>query len=304
MADAGSDELRERYRDLTEIDRRPEGIRYSASLPDGTPVVVTAIAGEVVARVRYPERFLAALERAATVQHEALASPLVWGQATSGLLHCAYARLAPDELTPGSIRPDDVAAMGVQLSHALTIAHSAGLAHGAITRDRVSWSQKHGVKLNEFGLFAALNGGGLGVQDAAALLSDAVYVSPEELSGVEPDEYSDIYSLGASLYELLTGKAPYGGRTTSYVLATVLPNSAEYSSEHLRTTLVVDALVRAIERAPDDRWPSAAAFANALSARTADQQTSASGSRVRGCFSKAAAVIVMLASAAAFFVRR
>jgi eukaryotic-like serine/threonine-protein kinase len=279
-ADAGA--LREHYRELTELGRGAEGFRYSATLPDEAPVVVLAIHRQIAEKIQ-PERFLAALENAARVHHEALPRPLSFGCGAHGLLHCAYPRFEQVPLAPGNVAPADVAHIGMQLSRALNTAHNAGLVHGAISTERITQTRANGTQLHDFGLFSALNEGGLTVTEAATLLSDPAFVSPETQLGQAPDARSDVFSLGASLYELLTGKPPYGGRTTSYVMATVLSDSNEQpggdaGSKDL-TGPIVDALLRAIERAPEDRWPTAQAFASALAMAAAGTKTSATESR-------------------------
>ena len=270
MSDADVGGLREAYRDLSVLERRPEGIRYAATLFDGARALALELSDEIAAAVRHPDRFDAAFERARAVADQAIAAPLAWGRTSDNRLHCAFARTDSLPLTPGAMSPSDVAILGVQLSHALGVIHSSGLIHGSISTASISHSSEHGVQLLDFGLFSALCDGGLGVQGAAARLAGPAYQSPEVRAGETPDHRSDIFSLGASLYELLTGKPPYGGRTTSFVMAAVL------SDQHLdRTTSagtdliavgVIEALMRAIERAPDDRWPNARAFGQALAA--------------------------------------
>jgi hypothetical protein len=303
--DPDVDLLRARYRDPVELDRRPEGIRYSATLHDhdGTPVVVLAIARDLRARIPFPERFTAALERAASIPSDALSLPLAWGHDSNGLLHCAYARLPLEELIPGSLSTADVANVGVQLARTLVTAHAAGMTHGAITTARISRTRDDDVQLNAFGLFAALTAGGMSVADAATVLSDAPYVSPEVQMGAAPDERSDVFSLGASLFELLTGKPPFGGRTTSSVMAAVLSggntDDASDADRERRSGPVIEALLRAIEQAPDDRWPSATAFANALASGTAEGRSNrAQMARARGCFPIAGAVVLGIATLA------
>ena len=282
-ADADVVVLRDTYRDLAELGRRAEGVWYSASLSDGTPVHVLAIAPDLRARVQIPEHFSATLERAASIHHEALARPLVWGHERNGLLHCAFARPNTDEFVPGSFSAAAVAEIGVQLARGVAAAHDGGLAHGAITRLRISRAGGH-VQLGLFGVFAALCAGGVGVRDAASVLCDSPYVSPEQQMGTHPDERSDVYSLGASLFELLTGKPPFGGRTTAYVMASVLSDADAAEAENRQRQIVIDALLRAIERAPDDRWPSATAFANALaSGATIGGAKANEVRRARGC---------------------
>lgn len=228
------------------------------------PMVVT-IAPEVAARVRDRERFNAALERAASLRHELVASPQRWESGDAGDIRVSYpsgTRVMP---SPGETSPSNVALVGATMARALGVIHSAGHKHGAITSDALIQTTERGLQLGRVGVFDALNDGGLGVQGAALGLSDPVYVAPEVQKGKPPDERSDVYSLGASLYELLTGKPPYGGRTTSFVMASVLMDSeAGGRTSGAVAGPVVDALLRAIERAPDDRWPSADAFAQAL----------------------------------------
>ena len=264
MTDVGA--LRDTYRDLSALDQRPEGIRYAATLSDGTPALVVSIAPPLATRVRSPERFEAALARAAAVRHECLASPLQWGVASDGRLHCAYRRNQRVDLEPGQLSPSDVAILGVQVGRALSAIHGAGLAHGAVQTDALMQTMELGPQLGRFGLFSALCDGGLGVQGAALALSEPAYVAPEVQMGKMPDERSDVFALGASLYDLLTGKPPYGGRTTSLVMASVLIDQQDPKNRPSGAiaSIVVDALLRAIERAPDDRWPDAAAFAQAL----------------------------------------
>jgi eukaryotic-like serine/threonine-protein kinase len=94
---------------------------------------------------------------------------------------------------------------------------------------------------------------------------------------------------------LLTGKPPYGGRTTSYVLASVLADEEENGPGD-GALPAVDAIMRAIEREPDDRWQSAAAFAQALAAAigSSREKPRVAGRRM-GCLPAAAAVLVLAA---------
>lgn len=292
MTDAGA--LGEAYHDLTEIDRRREGVWFSATLPDGTPVVALAIAPEVGPQIVSHDRFAAEFQHAAAVHHEALVPPVAWGSLSDGTLHCSYARLEPQELVPGSLPPATVASIGMQIARALGAIHASGLTHGAISSPRIIVTGQR-ARLSDFGLFAALSQGGLGDLATTTLLNDPGFSSPEGQLGKTPDQRSDIYSLGASLYALLTGKPPYGGRETSYVVASVLSEEAVESSDDSANP-VIDALVRAIERAPEDRWPSATAFATALAsgATSRKPQVSPGAKARRGCLPAAAAALVLV----------
>lgn len=265
-ADTGA--LSGRYRDLVDIGHGSEGTRYSGRLHDGAHVTVWLLSRELASRITAPDRFIDMLGRVAEIRHAGLARLLSFGCAADGLLHCAYAVAPSSRIAPGLSSPADLARAGAQLARALAVMHDSGILHGGISTDRIS---AHGgsAVLEGAGLHPALVAGGLSRSEAAVALSFAPYRSPELQNGGEPDERSDVYALGASLYELLTGKPPFGGRTTSYVMASVLSGDAAEPGAAGSNTAVpsgpaVDAILRAIERSPDDRWPSADAFALAL----------------------------------------
>lgn len=227
--------------------------------------LVVRVAPELAARVRSQERFNAAFARVGTLRHELIVAPERCEADGDGGLRCVYAPATRVDLVPGELKPTDVAVLGVKMARALSALHAAGYAHGAITADAVVQTTERGPLLGRVGLFTALSEGGVDVRDAALGLSASAYVAPEVQKGKAPDERSDLFSLGSSLYELLTGKPPYGGRTTSFVMASVLVESdPDGRSSGAVAGPVVDALLRAIERAPEDRWPTAEAFAQSL----------------------------------------
>jgi serine/threonine protein kinase len=283
--DADVVELQKAYGDLVAIDRRPEGTQYSGTLGDGTPVAVIALDRGLTSAVRNPDEFLAVMERASAVRHVALARPLEWGRTETGLLHYARAHLEGGVLTPGAFSAVEVAALGEQLARGLSVAHRAGLQHGAVTPWRIARTRLGEPVLDSFGVFAALTAGGLQPREVAAVLGEDSYDSPEAQRSDVLDDRSDIYSLGATLYVLLTGKPPFGGRTTSFVMATVLSNKDSQESDaaaDTATAVIVEALLRAIEHAPEDRWSTANAFANALAAGAAAGEAPADVTRTRG----------------------
>ncbi len=106
---------------------------------------------------------------------------------------------------------------GINLADALADAHAVDLIHGDIRPDTIMITPKDRAKFMNFGLSRFTAGG------AARLASAGPYISPEELAGQPADSRSDIYSLGAVMFEMLTGRQRSRGLVLAGLNATVPP---------------------------------------------------------------------------------
>jgi len=106
---------------------------------------------------------------------------------------------------------------GMNLADALAEAHAADIVHGDIRPDNIMITPKDRAKFMNFGLSRFTAGG------AARVTSGAPYVAPEELAGKTGDARSDIYSLGAVMFEMLTGRKRARGLVLTGLSATVPP---------------------------------------------------------------------------------
>ena len=129
-----------------------------------------------------------------------------------------------------------------------------------------------GVKLLDFGLAklrpstVAVSGLSAAATAAAGpitvdgvIVGTLTYMAPEQLEGREADARADIWALGAVLYEMLTGRAAFGGRSQATVIATILSEEPPpLSAAQPLTPPVLDGLVRAcLDKDPAERWQSA-----------------------------------------------
>jgi serine/threonine protein kinase len=138
----------------------------------------------------------------------------------------------------------------IQITDALADAHANGFVHGGLSPESVSMTQKGHAKIPAFEL-AAHGGFDSGGRPGEVRLLD--YLSPEEAAGQPPDDRSDIYSVGAILYEMLTTKRPN-------------PKGAAAPSATNRHVLreLDDVVLRAVAPNPASRPQSAATFASEL----------------------------------------
>jgi len=125
---------------------------------------------------------------------------------------------------------DEVLAIAVQVAGALQAAHAAGIAHRDIKPENIMIRSDGYIKVLDFGL-AKLTENEL--SQAAAETNPGVvmgtprYMSPEQARGLDVDLRTDIFSLGTVIYELVTGKLPFEGETTSDVIAALIKDEPE-----------------------------------------------------------------------------
>lgn len=111
----------------------------------------------------------------------------------------------------GPLDPDRAAAIGADVARALGAAHAKGIVHRDIKPGNIMIGDNGHVKVMDFGIAKAAASGSL--TQVGAILGTVAYLSPEQARGEDVDGRSDIYSLGAMVYQMLTGRAPFVAET-------------------------------------------------------------------------------------------
>jgi Tol biopolymer transport system component len=184
-----------------------------------------------------------------------------------------------DRLARGPLTPEQAAAVGAQVAEALGAAHARGIVHRDLKPGNVMLTRS-GAKLLDFGLARSGDSGSF-VESPRSGLTESMplpltregtvvgtwpYLSPEQLAGRPADARSDVFALGAVLFEMLTGRRAFSGTTLAEVQAAIL---AEATPDPRAVAPGLPAGLtavtrRCLEKDPKARWQSADDVAIAL----------------------------------------
>ncbi|MBA4066301.1 MAG: hypothetical protein C0501_21815 [Isosphaera sp.] len=178
-------------------------------------------------------------------------------------------RSLADMLAAGPVPPGEACGYAVQAAAGLQHAHEKGLAHRDVKPGNLLVGKDGVLKILDMGLarfFADENDRLTQNLGSGAVMGTADYVAPEQLlDSATADHRADVYSLGATLYHLVTGRPPFDGSTTAKLIAHQLK---AVPAAHTIRPDVPEGLSRVIDRMmakdPRDRYPSAAEVVAAL----------------------------------------
>ncbi|MGI8839019.1 MAG: serine/threonine-protein kinase, partial [Pyrinomonadaceae bacterium] len=165
----------------------------------------------------------------------------------------------------------------LQIAHGLAAAHAKGIVHRDLKPENLFLTKDGRVKILDFGL-AKLTGSGDGTQsqtevptrrvdtDPGVVMGTIGYMSPEQLRGRAADHRSDIFSFGAILYEMLSGKRAFRGESTADTMSAILrEDPPDLSGTNKNVAPALERVVNhCLEKNPEERFHSASDLAFAI----------------------------------------
>ena len=172
-------------------------------------------------------------------------------------------------LERGALPLADALKIAIEVASALSTAHAQGIVHRDLKPANIMLTRS-GAKLLDFGLAKlkqtlALTGlSGLPTNDVlttqGTILGTLQYMAPEQLEGNEADTRTDIFAFGAIVYEMITGKKAFEGKSQASLIAAILDRDPPaLSTLQPMTPRILDRVLRkCLAKNPDDRWQAAA----------------------------------------------
>ena len=252
----------------------------------GRKVVVKVLIPELAASVNV-ERFRREIQLAAKLQHPHIV-PVLTAGVSEGLPFYTMPFIEGESLRAklarsGELPVQEAAKILRDVLSALSYAHERGVVHRDIKPDNVLLTANHAV-VTDFGLAKALSAStnpGSSLTSVGVTLGTPAYMSPEQAAADPGTDYrTDIYSVGAMAYEMLTGQLVFSARSPQAMLAAQAiekPEAVDKKRPSVPPALS-SLIMRALEKRPADRPQSAAEMLGALEAAVTPSGATVPGS--------------------------
>jgi serine/threonine protein kinase len=240
----------------------------------GRSVALKTIAPTASADALWRDRFQREARIISSLQHSHLC-PLFDVGCDQGVDYlvmqlCEGETLASRLSRGGSLPVRDAVTIAIEVAEALDHAHRAGVMHRDVKPGNVMLT-KSGAVLLDFGLAAHAtppdaNTVTRSLTDTGVIIGTVQYMAPEQVEGREADARTDIFALGAILFEMLAGRPAFSGQTHAALAASVLSTTPPLLST-LRDDLppmLPPIVAKCLEKDPDRRWQTTRDLADAL----------------------------------------
>lgn len=232
-------------------------------------VAIKIVIPEIAQSAEFLNRFKREAEIVANLSHPHILKLFDYG-AHDGMLYLVMelqqgGNLA-DLIRKDPLSLDQAITLLSQLASALDSAHAQGIIHRDLKPQNVLLDKQGNAYLADFGIAKMMQADMTTFTNTGATMGTPAYMAPEQWEGNTIDARTDIYALGIMAFEMLTGQAPFKAETpASMMYAHLQASPPPLRQAGLNVPILVDeALRKAMAKKPEDRYPSAMAFVEAL----------------------------------------
>lgn len=250
------------YRILDQLGKGGMGVVYLAEdTRDGKRVAIKVLPKDFVSdedRLARFNREGRMLEELKSLKHPNIAE--IYEQAEYDGKPCIVLEYVPgatlsERLRKGPLPVREALQIGLQIAGALVSAHQQRIVHRDLKPANIKITPEGQVKILDFGLakrFQAdlaneetddLRTRSFSLTESGMLIGTPAYMSPEQWNGQQTDQRTDLWSFGCVLYEMLTGRAPFAGKTRAETMKTVLDANPSWQPLPAGTPLVIQGLL-------------------------------------------------------------
>jgi serine/threonine protein kinase len=228
-------------------------------------VAVKILPPQMAADREWKQRFLREARIAARLNHPGIVTIFSVADDSDETMYIAMELVEGRDLgavlESGPLPADEVRRIGTDAAMALHEAHHAGIIHRDVKPENIVVTRR-GVKVLDFGLAKDHRSSESHFTTVNTVLGTPLYMSPEQALGRRLDARSDIFSLGAVLYEAISGKSPFdGGNVHATLMNVVTLAHAPLRGVPRALAHIID---RCLQKSADQRWPTAFELAEAL----------------------------------------
>ena len=268
------------YTDLQQLGAGGMGVVFKArDTRLNRTVVIKALHPERARDADSRRRFFQEAQAASALNHPNIVTVYDIGSENGvDFIVMEYVKGSPVDvlLLGGALKPDVAVKYGVQIADALSAAHQAGIVHRDLKPGNIVVTPAGLVKLLDFGLAKLTDSassleqmranGASPVTAEGCIVGTAAYMAPEQALGKSVDSRTDLFSLGAVLYEMLTGRRAFDGDSAISTLTAVLrdePTDICVLNREAPQALA-DVVYRCLRKQPEERYQTAAELRTAL----------------------------------------
>ena len=167
----------------------------------------------------------------------------------------------------GPIPENKVIPMFCQILDGVSYAHQRNVIHRDIKPSNIIITTDGKVKILDFGIAKIISDTSHKLTKTGTKLGTVLFMSPEQVKGIQLDKRTDIYSLGITLFQAITGKSPYDDQSSEYevykrIVEEPLPDAKQF---YVGVSRQMDEIIKkATAKEPDDRYADCDEFKNAL----------------------------------------